>query len=164
LVGYRETVSENLTRAERAVVRQLVEALAKSDARDASRLPPALQQLDDLLKGGLLEGPAIERFDQMIREYTRASADVILASPPYLLALDHYSTAPHPPAAAKPTASVSRRPPVHLVVVVLIWLILLAGPLADGKLPSEIQAMLGSEIGTISMALALTQTINQKRK
>lgn len=53
---------------------------------------------------------------------------------------------------------------MQLVVVVLIWLALVAGPLAEGKLPSEIQVMLGTEIGTVSLALAITQMMNQKRE
>lgn len=61
-------------------------------------------------------------------------------------------------------ASATRRPPVHLVVLVLLWLILVAGPLAEGKLPNQVQVMLGTEVGTVSLALAITQMMNQKRK
>jgi hypothetical protein len=60
--------------------------------------------------------------------------------------------------------SANRRPPVQLVVLVLIWLILIGGPVAEGKLPNEIQMMLSTEVGTVSLALAITQMMNQKRK
>jgi hypothetical protein len=53
---------------------------------------------------------------------------------------------------------------MQLVVLVIIWLILVAGPLAEGKLPSEIQTMLSTEVGTISLAIVLTQMMSQKRK
>jgi hypothetical protein len=50
------------------------------------------------------------------------------------------------------------------VVLVLIWLILIGGPVAEGKLPNEIQVMLSTEIGTVSLALAITQMMKDKRK
>jgi hypothetical protein len=67
-------------------------------------------------------------------------------------------------AAARHAPAENRRPPVKLVVLVVVWLILVVGPLADGKLPAEVQTMLGTEVGTIALGLAITQTINQKRK
>jgi hypothetical protein len=67
-------------------------------------------------------------------------------------------------AAAKHPSAGTRRPPVQLVVLVLIWLILLAGPVVEGKLPSEIQTMLSTEIGTVALGLAITQVMSQKRK
>jgi hypothetical protein len=60
--------------------------------------------------------------------------------------------------------SADRRPPVQLLVLVLIWLILVAGPIAEGKLPDEVQVMLSTEIGTVSLALAITQMMKDKRK
>jgi hypothetical protein len=60
--------------------------------------------------------------------------------------------------------SANRRPPVQLAVLVLIWLILVAGPVAEVKLPSEIQTMLGTEVGTVALALTITQMMKDKRK
>lgn len=62
-----------------------------------------------------------------------------------------------------PAPAKTRRPPVKLVVLVLIWLILVVGPLADGKLPAEVQTMLSTEVGTVALGLAITQMINQKK-
>lgn len=60
--------------------------------------------------------------------------------------------------------SAKRRPPVQLAVLVLLWLILLVGPVAAEKLPDEIQVMLSTEVGTIALGLAITQMMNDKRK
>lgn len=60
--------------------------------------------------------------------------------------------------------SANRRPPVQLVVLVLIWLILIGGPVAEGKLPDEIQVMLSTEIGTVSLGLAITQMMKDKKR
>jgi hypothetical protein len=60
--------------------------------------------------------------------------------------------------------SANRRPPAQLAVLVLVWLVLVAGPVAEVKLPPEIQTMLGTEVGTVALALTITQIMNQKRK
>lgn len=61
-------------------------------------------------------------------------------------------------------ASAYARPPVHLLVLVLILLILIAGPVAGEKLPPEIQTLLSTEVGTVSLGLAIIQWMNQKKK
>jgi hypothetical protein len=67
-------------------------------------------------------------------------------------------------AAAMPAqVSANRRPHAHLVVLVILWLILIGGPMAEGKLSSEIQMMLSTEIGTVALGLAITQAMNQKK-
>lgn len=58
----------------------------------------------------------------------------------------------------------SRWPVVQLAVLVLLWLVLVAGPVAEVKLPDEIQAMLGTEVGTVALALTITQMMKDKRK
>lgn len=69
------------------------------------------------------------------------------------------------PTSARASArSITRPPPIHLVVLVLIWLILVVGPVAEGKLPDEIQTMLGTEVGTVALALTITQMMKDKRK
>lgn len=58
----------------------------------------------------------------------------------------------------------SRLPIGQLAVLVLVWLVLVGGPVAELKLPPEIQMMLGTEVGTVALALAITQMMKDKRK
>jgi hypothetical protein len=95
--------------------------------------------------------PDLHEIDLLSRELQKATAA--------LLRTEILGAAPD-----KSTPAKSKRPPAQLVVLVLIWLILIAGPLADGKLPNEVQAMLSTEVGTVALGIAITQWINQKRK
>jgi hypothetical protein len=58
----------------------------------------------------------------------------------------------------------TRRPPVHLVALVLLCLIAVGGPIAEMKLPHEIREMLGYEVGAISLLLAIIPLLKQKQK
>jgi hypothetical protein len=60
--------------------------------------------------------------------------------------------------------SATRRAPVHLVALVLIWLVLIGGPVAGEKLPVEFQTMLSTEVGTVALGLAIMQMMKDKRK
>jgi hypothetical protein len=71
-------------------------------------------------------------------------------------------TAAKPPSAKVPVSR--RRPPVQLVVLVIIWLVLIIGPVAGEKLPNEIQTLLSTEVGTVALGIAITQMMSQKRK
>lgn len=64
--------------------------------------------------------------------------------------------------AAKHAGAKTRRPPVQLVALVLLWLILVAGPLAEGRLPNEIQTMLSTEVGTVALGFTITQMMKRK--
>lgn len=101
--------------------------------------------------GVAISWPDLHEIDLLSRELQKAAAA--------LLRTEILVAAPD-----KATPAKTRRPPVHLVVLVLLWLTLVAGPLAEGKLPDEIQTMLSTEIGMVSLALAITQMMNQKRK
>jgi hypothetical protein len=98
-----------------------------------------------------------DRLDLLTREFLKAAAELVLAEIP--------GPAGGTPTPAKASArSVTKPPPLHLVVAVLILLIAVLGPVAGEKLPPEIQVMLSTEVGTISLALAIIQMMNQKRK
>lgn len=58
----------------------------------------------------------------------------------------------------------SRRPPMQLVILVLIWLVLVVGPVGAERLPDELQALLSTEVGTVALALAITQMMRDKSK
>jgi hypothetical protein len=68
------------------------------------------------------------------------------------------------PSSMRTSARASARPPVHLVVLVLIWLVLIGGPVAGEKLSAEMQTMLSTEVGTVALGLAITQYVNQNKK
>lgn len=70
-------------------------------------------------------------------------------------------------AAAKPApgkALITRRPPVQLVALVLMWLVMIGGPVAMERLPNEIQMMLSTEAGTLGLGIAIVQTMKDTRK
>lgn len=105
---------------------------------------------------------AVALFEQDMRELAEFRRNPGSPEPEILIQARAAIAAAAEPALAR--ASATRRPPVHLVVLVLVWLILVAGPIAEGKLPDEVQVMLSTEIGTVSLALAITQMMNDKRK
>lgn len=138
------------------------------DGRDASLL--AFQDhLDRLLQApvppeAIME--ALERISAALSQPRQSDLILILRDSDLLQPVNLVRVA-RPGLAAAPSvksASRSRPPPVKLVVLVVLWLILVVGPLADGKLPPEIVTMLGTEVGTVALGLAITQAVNQKRK
>jgi hypothetical protein len=96
-----------------------------------------------------------DQLDLLTREFQKAAAKLILAEIPGPAGT---------PTPAKASARSITKPPLRLAVVVLILLIAVVGPMAGEKLPSEIQVMLSTEVGTISLALTLIQMMNQKKK
>jgi hypothetical protein len=143
-------VSEGVSSKQHYVPRGVVGFLADKlvSAIAGRSLSKSLQEIEDFIAQ---DPAAFERIMPLLRDSSLRPAHV-LAEPL------------NPVAATPAKVSVTRRPPMQLVVLVLIWLILVAGPLAEGKLPSEIQTMLGTEVGTVALGLAITQAINQKRK
>jgi hypothetical protein len=127
-----------------------VEALQKRVAEAAAGSP------DSIL------ADAVTLFEQDMRELAEFRRNPGSPEPEILIQARAAIAAAAEPALAR--ASATRRPPVHLVVLVLIWLVLIGGPVAGEKLPVEFQTMLSTEVGTVALGLAITQAINQKRK
>ena len=148
-IGYLQTVPEDVGDAERDALRLYVDALITRHSYAVAE-PWLTLVLDDLIKH-------FAQVELLVRDLSYSSALLVFTE-----ALR--AAAPKTIKLAPAKLSVTRRPPVHLVVLVLIWLILVGGPLAEGKLPSEIQTMLSTEVGTIALALAITQWMNDKRK
>lgn len=146
LVGYRETVPGDVSDAERDDLR--------GPLADVVRL--------------LTDGMSIDVMPRLLASSSNISSDNVHVRNINRLLLDLDLTSlvilkePHAMHTAEATPVKTRRPPMQLVVLVLIWLILIGGPVAEGKLPDGVQVMLSTEIGTVSLALAITQMMNRK--
>ena len=134
------------------VVRVDVEALRKRLTEAAAAGVSASSVLADVL----CYVSMAERDMRELAQFRRGE----LSREPEILVLARAAIA----AALKPAPARARRPPAHLLVLVLVWLILVVGPVAEGKLPNELQMMLSTEVGTVSLAIVLTQMMSQKRK
>lgn len=149
-VGYRQTVPRYVATAEGddffrrlgdATADYLSSAFAEGLSPQWAGLPDDITRSGDSLPTGILA----DQVYQMLLEFDR------------LISAERAAFK-----AAKSAPVKIRRPPVHLVILVLLWLVLIAGPLAEMKLPDEIQAMLSTEVGTVALGLAITQMMNRK--
>lgn len=146
VVGYRQTVSEDASDPRREALRGRLTDLYASGFHDLWER--------SVQRGFTMSNDSIRADWEEIQRITREVN--------WQAALIWAETLAAEPTLAK--ASATRRPPMHLVVLVLIWLVLVVGPLAEGKLPNEIQTMLGTEVGTVALGLAITQMMNDRRK
>lgn len=68
--------------------------------------------------------------------------------------------APSPEAGAPRTGSLT---PVAVLLLALVWLVAVGLPVAQVKLPAEMQAIMNSELATIGLALVVTDRIRRKK-
>jgi hypothetical protein len=150
VVGYRQSVPEDITDVAYEL-RERITDLAESLGYEPWEIAPSQLSHVKLSRDNKL---LMEEIGRLIRESSDFSAALALAK--------RFGVVRAKPIPAK--ASATRPPSVQLVVLVLLWLILVVGPVAGENLPNEIQTMLSTEVGTVALGIAITQWITQKRK